>query len=132
MLKRLGTLHAGRSALGLVATLILPVGSTVNLLRTPAFGSSVGALAQGRTVDRNTIAGLPPRRQSARLSEPGDAVANGVRARADILDIVEGIGFTLDIHSPMLVDKEGAGACWGAAAPPRGDARLKSCRWHAG
>jgi hypothetical protein len=21
-----------------------------------------------------------------------------------------------------------AGACWGAAAPPRGDARLKSCR----
>ena len=42
------------------------------------------------------------------------------------------ISFTLDIHSPMLVDKEGRRSMLGCnRSAPGGPARLKSCRWHA-
>jgi hypothetical protein len=52
----------------------LSVGSAVRLLLTSALGSSVGAPAQGTTVDRDDIAGLLRRaRRSTRPSAPRDA-----------------------------------------------------------
>src|SRR6266436_1597309 len=70
------------------------LGSAVNLLRTPAFRSSVGALAQGTTVDRNTIAGLGAAHDNRPgYRSQGMPVASRpemCRDRADILDIVEG------------------------------------------
>jgi hypothetical protein len=56
LLKRWGTLHAGRNALGHVAALDLSVGSAVKLLLTSAPRSSSGALAQWMTVDRDDMA----------------------------------------------------------------------------
>ncbi len=69
----------------------------MRLLLTPAFRSSVGALAQGTTVDRDDVAELG----AADGNRPGDRceempVASRrewCRYRADVLDVVEGAAY---------------------------------------
>jgi hypothetical protein len=68
----MGTLHAGRSALGLAASPDLSVGSAVTLLLTVALRSRVGALARGTTADRRHRRAWRHAQWSARLSADAD------------------------------------------------------------
>jgi len=65
------------------------VGSAVQLLLTLAFRSSVGALAQRTTVDRDDIAGLGAAHDDRRQGVPVASPREWCRDRADIVDIVE-------------------------------------------